>query len=225
MYACELEARLKRVFILELLTQFIDIALHLDRHLILLIAQYGYWVYGILFLIIFCETGLVVTPFLPGDSLLFVVGALAATGALDLQWVILLLMAAAFLGDNTNYWIGRFVGPKVFKKESRWLNRAYLTKTEAFYEKHGGKTVLLARFLPILRTFAPFVAGLGRMFYSRFVLFSIAGAIVWINSLVLAGYFFGNIPLIKNNLTLVVLGIIVLSLLPGVVHYVRGRAR
>ena len=210
---------------MELLTQFIDIVLHLDRHLILLIAQYGYWVYGILFLIIFCETGLVVTPFLPGDSLLFVVGALAATGALDLQWVILLLMAAAFLGDNTNYWIGRFVGPKVFKKESRWLNRAYLTKTEAFYEKHGGKTVLLARFLPILRTFAPFVAGLGRMFYNRFVLFSIAGAIVWINSLVLAGYFFGNIPLIKNNLTLVVLGIIVLSLLPGVVHYVRGRAR
>lgn len=210
---------------MELLTQFIDIVLHLDRHLILLIAQYGYWVYGILFLIIFCETGLVVTPFLPGDSLLFVVGALAATGALDLQWVILLLMAAAFLGDNTNYWIGRFVGPKVFKKESRWLNRAYLTKTEAFYEKHGGKTVLLARFLPILRTFAPFVAGLGRMFYSRFVLFSIAGAIVWINSLVLAGYFFGNIPLIKNNLTLVVLGIIVLSLLPGLVHFLRERAR
>ena len=210
---------------MELLTQFIDIVLHLDRHLVLLIAQYGYWVYGILFLIIFCETGLIVTPFLPGDSLLFVVGAVTATGALDLQWVILLLMAAAFLGDNTNYWIGRFAGPKVFKKESRWLNRAYLTKTEAFYEKHGGKTVLLARFLPILRTFAPFVAGIGRMFYSRFVLFSIAGAIVWINSLVLAGYFFGNIPLIKNNLTLVVLGIIVLSLLPGLVHYLRERAR
>jgi len=210
---------------LELLTQFIDIVLHLDRHLLLLIAQYGYWVYGILFLIIFCETGLIVTPFLPGDSLLFVVGALTATGALDLQWVILLLMAAAFLGDNTNYWIGRLVGPKVFTKESRWLNRAYLTKTEAFYEKHGGKTVLLARFLPILRTFAPFVAGIGRMFYSRFVLFSIAGAVVWINSLVLAGYFFGNIPLIKNNLTLVVLGIIVLSLLPGLVHYLRERAR
>ncbi len=210
---------------MELLTQFIDIVLHLDRHLVLLIEQYGYWVYGILFLIIFCETGLIVTPFLPGDSLLFVVGALTATGALDLQWVILLLMAAAFLGDNTNYWIGRLVGPKIFTKESRWLNRAYLTKTEAFYEKHGGKTVLLARFLPILRTFAPFVAGLGRMFYSRFVLFSIAGAVVWINSLVLAGYFFGNIPLIKNNLTLVVLGIIVLSLLPGLVHYLRERAR
>ncbi len=210
---------------MELLTQFIDIVLHLDRHLVLLIAQYGYWVYGILFLIIFCETGLVITPFLPGDSLLFVVGALAATGALDVQWVILLLMAAAFLGDNTNYWIGHFVGPRVFKKESRWLNRAYLNKTEAFYEKHGGKTVLLARFLPILRTFAPFVAGIGRMAYGRFVLFSIAGAVLWINSLVLAGYFFGNIPVIKNNLTLVILGIIVLSLLPGMVHYVRERGR
>ncbi len=210
---------------MELLTQFIDIVLHLDRHLVLLIAQYGYWVYGILFLIIFCETGLVVTPFLPGDSLLFVVGALSATGALDLQWVILLLMAAAFLGDNTNYWIGRFIGPRVFKKDSRWLNRAYLNKTEAFYEKHGGKTVLLARFLPILRTFAPFVAGIGHMFYSRFILFSIAGAVLWINSLVLAGYFFGNIPVIKNNLTAVILGIIVLSLLPGMVHYLRERTR
>lgn len=210
---------------MELLAQLIDIVLHLDRHLVLLIAQYGYWVYGILFLIIFCETGLVVTPFLPGDSLLFVVGALAATGALDLQWVILLLMAAAFLGDNTNYWIGRFIGPRVFKQDARWLNRAYLNKTEAFYEKHGGKTVLLARFLPILRTFAPFVAGIGRMFYYRFVPFSIAGAVIWINSLVLAGYFFGNIPVIKNNLTLVIIGIIVLSLLPGTVHYIRERTR
>ncbi len=210
---------------LEFFSQFIDVVLHLDQHLVLLIAQYGYWIYGILFLIIFCETGLVVLPFLPGDSLLFVVGALAATGVLDLQWVILLLMAAAFLGDNTNYWIGRLIGSKIFKKESRWLNRAYLAKTEAFYEKHGGKTVLFARFLPILRTFAPFVAGIGHMFYSRFVLFSVAGAIIWINALVFAGYFFGNIPLIKNNLTAVILGIIVLSLLPGFMHYVRERAR
>lgn len=191
----------------------------------LLIAQYGYWIYAILFLIIFCETGLVVTPFLPGDSLLFVVGALSASGALEVQWVILLLMAAAILGDNTNYWIGRFFGPRVFKQESRWLNRAYLQKTEAFYVKHGGKTVLLARFLPIMRTFAPFVAGIGHMLYKRFVLFSIAGAVLWINSLVLAGYFFGNIPLIKDNLTLVILGIIVLSLLPGLLHYLRQRAR
>jgi len=210
---------------MELLTQFIDILLHLDQHLMLLINQYGVWVYAILFTIIFCETGLVVTPFLPGDSLLFVVGALAATGALDVQVVILLLMAAAFLGDNTNYWIGRFIGPRVFTQESRWLNRRYLDKTEAFYEKHGGKTVLFARFLPIIRTFAPFVAGIGHMAYKRFVLFSILGAIVWINSLVFLGYFFGNIPIIKNNLTLAILGIIVLSLMPGIIHFVREKAR
>ena len=210
---------------MELLTQFIDIVLHLDQHLTALIAHYGHWVYGILFLIIYCETGLVVTPFLPGDSLLFVAGTLAATGALDVQWLIWLLMAAAFLGDNTNYWIGRFLGPRVFKVQSRWLNRAYLDKTEAFYEKHGGKTVLLARFLPILRTFAPFVAGIGHMLYGRFVLFSILGAVAWINSLVLAGYFFGNIPLIKNNLTVVILGIVAVSFMPGLIHFVRERSR
>lgn len=210
---------------MELLAQLIDIVLHLDQHLTLLIGQYGVWVYAILFTIIFCETGLVVTPFLPGDSLLFVVGALAATGALDVQAVILLLMAAAFLGDNTNYWIGRFIGPRVFTQESRWLNRRYLDKTEVFYEKHGGKTVLFARFLPIIRTFAPFVAGIGHMTYKRFVLFSILGAIAWINSLVFLGYFFGNIPIIKNNLTLSILGIVVLSLMPGVVHFVREKVR
>ncbi len=210
---------------MELIAQFIDIFLHLDQHLTLLINQYGVWVYAILFAIIFCETGLVVMPFLPGDSLLFVVGALAATGALDVQLVILLLMAAAFLGDNTNYWIGRFIGPRVFTQESRWLNRRHLEKTEAFYIKHGGKTVLFARFLPIFRTFAPFVAGIGHMIYNRFVLFSFLGAIVWINSLVFLGYFFGNIPIVKNNLTVAILGIIVLSLLPGLVHYLRERAR
>ena len=210
---------------MELLSQLIDIVLHLDQHLTLLIGQYGVWVYAILFTIIFCETGLVVTPFLPGDSLLFVVGALAATGALDVQAVILLLMAAAFLGDNTNYWIGRFIGPRVFTQESRWLNRRFLDKTEAFYEKHGGKTVLFARFVPIIRTFAPFVAGIGHMIYKRFVLFSILGAILWINSLVFLGYFFGNIPIIKNNLTLAILGIIVLSLMPGIVHFVREKTR
>ena len=210
---------------MELIAQFIDIFLHLDQHLTLLINQYGVWVYAILFAIIFCETGLVVMPFLPGDSLLFVVGALAATGALDVQLVILLLMAAAFLGDNTNYWIGRFIGPRVFTLESRWLNRRHLEKTEAFYEKHGGKTVVFARFLPIFRTFAPFVAGIGRMIYSRFVLFSILGAIVWINSLVFLGYFFGNIPIVKNNLTVAILGIIVLSLMPGIIHFVREKTR
>ncbi|MHB1232605.1 MAG: DedA family protein [Burkholderiales bacterium] len=210
---------------MEFFTQFIDFVLHLDRHLVALIGAYGYWVYGILFLIIYGETGLVVMPFLPGDSLLFVVGALAATGALDVQWVIVLLMTAAFLGDNTNYWIGRFLGPKVFTAQSRWLNRRHLDKTEAFYEKHGGKTVLLARFLPIIRTFAPFVAGIGRMRYGRFVLFSILGAVAWINSLVFAGYFFGNIPLIKNNLTVVILIIVALSFMPAMIHFVRERAR
>lgn len=210
---------------MEFLTQFIDIVLHLDQHLTALIAHYGHWVYGILFLIIYGETGLVVAPFLPGDSLLFVVGTLAATGVLDVQWIILLLMAAAFLGDNTNYWIGRFLGPRVFKAQSRWLNRAYLDKTEAFYAKHGGKTVLLARFLPILRTFAPFVAGIGHMRYDRFLLFSILGAVAWINSLVFAGYFFGNIPLIKNNLTVVILGIVALSFMPGLIHFIRERSR
>ena len=210
---------------MELIAQFIDIFLHLDQHLTLLINQYGVWVYAILFAIIFCETGLVVMPFLPGDSLLFVVGALAATGALDVQLVILLLMAAAFLGDNTNYWIGRFIGPRVFTLESRWLNRRHLEKTEAFYEKHGGKTVVFARFLPIFRTFAPFVAGIGHMIYNRFVLFSILGAIVWINSLVFLGYFFGNIPIVKNNLTVAILGIIVLSLMPGLIHFVREKTR
>ena len=210
---------------MEFLALLLDIVLHLDQHLTLLINQYGVWVYAILFAIIFCETGFVVTPFLPGDSLLFVVGALAATGALDVQAVILLLMAAAFLGDNTNYWIGRFVGPRVFTHESRWLNRRHLDKTEAFYIKHGGKTVLFARFLPIIRTFAPFVAGIGHMVYKRFVLFSILGAIVWINSLVFLGYFFGNIPIIKNNLTLAILGIVVLSFLPGIIHFVRGKMR
>ena len=210
---------------MELIALFIDILLHLDQHLTLLINQYGVWVYAILFAIIFCETGLVVMPFLPGDSLLFVVGALAATGALDVQLVILLLMAAAFLGDNTNYWIGRFIGPRVFTLESRWLNRRHLEKTEAFYEKHGGKTVLFARFLPIFRTFAPFVAGIGHMIYNRFVLFSFLGAIVWINSLVFLGYFFGNIPIVKNNLTVAILGIIVLSLMPGLIHFVREKTR
>ena len=210
---------------MELFAQFIDVVLHLDKYLTLLIAQYGVWVYAILFAIIFCETGFVVTPFLPGDSLLFVVGALSATGALDLQSVILLLMAAAFLGDNTNYWIGRFIGPRVFTQESRWLNRRHLEKTEAFYAKHGGKTVLFARFLPIIRTFAPFVAGIGRMIYRRFVLFSILGALVWINSLVFLGYFFGNIPIVKNNLTVAILGIIVVSLLPGIIHFVREKMR
>ncbi|MEO1767124.1 DedA family protein [Thiobacter aerophilum] len=208
---------------MELLAQFADIVLHLDQHLLWLLENYGNWFYLVLFLIIFCETGLVVTPFLPGDSLLFVAGALAAADGIDVATLSTVLMVAAFLGDNTNYWIGHVLGPRVFRGQARWLNRAHLEKTEAFYRRHGGKTVLLARFFPILRTFAPFVAGIGRMPYARFVAFSAAGAVLWINSLVFAGYFFGNIPFIKENLTLVILGIVALSLMPGFIHFLRTR--
>lgn len=211
---------------MELIGQFIDILLHLDQHLTWVIQNYGTWVYAILFLIIFCETGLVVTPFLPGDSLLFVAGALAATGGIEVQTLFLLLVLAAFLGDNTNYWIGRFFGPKLFGgDQSRLFKRRHLEKTEAFYARHGGKTIIFARFLPIIRTFAPFVAGIGRMRYRRFMVFSLSGGIFWIGFFVFGGYFFGNIPAVKNNLTAVILGIVALSVMPGVFEYLRRRAR
>lgn len=209
---------------MEFIGQLIEIVLHLDQHLTLFIQNYGTWVYLILFLIIFCETGLVVTPFLPGDSLLFVAGTLAAAGGMKVEALFALLAAAAFSGDNTNYWIGRFFGPKVFSRESsRLLNRAHLEKTHAFYERHGGKTIFFARFLPILRTFAPFVAGVGRMDYRRFLSYSFLGSVCWIGFFVLGGYFFGNIPAVKQNLMLVVLGIIILSIAPGVLEYLRRR--
>ncbi|MEN6586009.1 MAG: DedA family protein [Sulfuricella sp.] len=209
---------------MDLFSTFLDLVLHLDRHLIELISLHGAWVYVILFLVIFCETGLVVTPFLPGDSLLFVSGAIAATGAMEPQWLLLLLVSASFLGDNTNYWIGRLAGPRIFRsKSSRFLNRDYLDKTHRFYEKHGGKAILLARFFPIIRTFAPFVAGMGSMDYRRFLAFSFAGGLCWVGFFVLGGYFFGNIPVVKENLTLVMLGIIVISILPGAIGYLRHR--
>jgi membrane-associated protein len=208
----------------EFIAAFIDLVLHLDKHLQLLIQNYGIWIYAILFLIIFCETGLVVTPFLPGDSLLFVAGALAATGSMHVHTLFVLLVAASFLGDNTNYWIGRFFGPRVFSREgSRLLNPKHLERTQAFYDRHGGKTIIIARFVPIVRTFAPFVAGIGRMVVPRFMMFAIVGALVWIGSLVYAGYFFGNIPWVKNNLSLVIVGIVVLSILPGIIEYLRHR--
>lgn len=211
---------------MELLAQFFDIILHLDKHLTVLIQTYGTWVYLILFLIIFCETGLVVTPFLPGDSLLFVAGAMAGAGALDVHALFALLVLASFSGDNTNYWIGRYLGPRVFSREhSRLLNPAHIERTQRFYEKHGGKTVILARFLPIVRTFAPFVAGIGRMHYRQFLFYSFAGGIFWIGSFVYGGYFFGNIPFVKNNLTAFILGIIVVSVLPGIIGYLRGKLR
>ncbi|OGT05622.1 MAG: hypothetical protein A2143_09350, partial [Gallionellales bacterium RBG_16_57_15] len=181
--------------------------------------------YAILFLIIYCETGLVVTPFLPGDSLLFVAGALCGLGALRLEWLAPLLMLAAFSGDNTNYWIGRLIGLRLLKRTNGLIKREHIDKTHAFYEKHGGKTILFARFLPIVRTFAPFVAGIGLMRYRLFMLFSALGSLVWIGSLTVAGYFFGNIPVIKNNLTLMILGIIVISFLPAIREFIRHRRR
>jgi membrane-associated protein len=208
---------------MDLLAAFIDIILHLDTHLLALTREYGVWVYAILFLIIYCETGLVVMPFLPGDSLLFVAGALCGMGALQLEWLAPLLMLAAFSGDNTNYWIGRLVGMRLLHTDTRLIKRKHIDKTHAFYEKHGGKTILFARFLPIVRTFAPFVAGIGLMRYRLFVLFSALGSLMWIGSLTVAGYFFGNIPVIKDNLTLMVLGIIAISFLPAIREFIRHR--
>ncbi|HET7062494.1 MAG TPA: DedA family protein [Nitrosospira sp.] len=209
---------------MEILATFVDIVLHLDKHLIWLVQNYGDWVYLILFLIIFCETGLVITPFLPGDSLLFVAGAIAATGAMEVQWLATLLMLAAFSGDNTNYWIGRYFGPRIFKNSSSpLLNRAHLQKTHEFYEKHGGKTIIFARFLPIIRTFAPFVAGIGRMIYPRFIAYSAFGSVFWISFFVFGGYFFGNVPVVKNNLTFFIFAIIIISVLPGFIQFMRSR--
>lgn len=211
---------------MELLSQFVDIVLHLDVHLEALIAQYGVWIYGILFLIIFCETGLVVTPFLPGDSLLFVAGALAAKGSgLEIVPLCAVLVSAAIIGDNVNYWIGRTVGQRVFRwEQSRIFNRAAFDKTHAFYEKHGGKALLMARYMPLVRTFAPFVAGVAKMTYPRFVLVDALGGLTWVLSLTVAGYFFGNVPFIKQNLTAVIFGIIGVSVLPLVIGWLRHRA-
>jgi len=210
---------------MDLLAAFIDIVLHLDTHLLALTQEYGVWVYAILFLIIYCETGLVVTPFLPGDSLLFVAGALCGLGALQLEWLAPLLIIAAFSGDNTNYWIGRIIGMRLLGRMNGLIKREHIDKTRAFYEKHGGKTILFARFLPIVRTFAPFVAGIAVMHYRLFMLYSALGSLVWIGSLTVAGYFFGNIPIIKNNLTLMILGIIVISFLPALREFIRHHKR
>jgi membrane-associated protein len=206
-----------------MLAALLDIILHLDAHLLALTQQYGVWVYAILFLIIYSETGLVVAPFLPGDSLLFVAGALCGMGALQLGLLVPVL--AAFGGDNTNYWIGRLVGMRLLKLAGgRLIKREHIDKTHAFYEKHGGKTVVLARFLPIIRTFAPFVAGIGVMHYRKFVLFSALGSVAWIASLSVAGYFFGNIPVVKDNLTVIILGIILISILPAISEFIRRLA-
>lgn len=209
---------------MEYLASFIDIVLHLDKYLVVLVQQYGVWIYAILFAIIFSETGFVVTPFLPGDSLLFVAGAVAAVGGMNIVILLALLVVAAAGGNMLNYHIGRYIGPRVFKWEnSLFFNTSALQKTEAFYEKHGGKTLVISRFLPLFRTFAPFVAGVGRMDYLRFCLFNLLGAGLWVISLLLAGYFFGNLPWVKQNLSLVIVGIIVVSLLPAFVGWLRHR--
>jgi membrane-associated protein len=209
---------------MELVRQLLELFLHLDKHLNAVIQDYGIWTYLILFLIIFCETGLVVTPILPGDSLLFAAGAFAGLGSLDPWWLLILLSIAAVAGDTVNYWVGNYVGPKVFQqKDSRFLKKEYLQKTHEFYERHGGKTIIIARFVPIIRTFAPFVAGIGRMSYSWFITYNVVGGIAWITIFVLGGFFFGNLTVVQKNFTLVILAIILISVMPGILEYLRQR--
>jgi membrane-associated protein len=209
---------------MELIKRIIDIALHLDRYLGGVIQQYGPWTYGILFVVIFIETGFVVMPFLPGDSLLFAAGTFAALKALDIRLLILLLSAAAVIGDTVNYWIGHHIGPRVFRKEdSRFFKKEYLDRTHAFYEKHGGKTIIIARFVPIIRSFAPFVAGVGRMSYGRFLAFNVVGGVCWVLLLTGAGYFFGTIPVVKENYSLAIIVIIAISTVPIAVEYAKHR--
>jgi membrane-associated protein len=209
---------------MEYLAAFVDIVLHLDKYLAMLVQQYGPWIYAILFAIIFSETGFVVTPFLPGDSLLFVAGALAALGGMDIGLLIAVLVAAAVLGNTLNYQIGRYLGPKVFHwEDSRFFNKAALEKTHAFYTRHGGKTLIISRFLPLFRTFAPFVAGIGAMSYARFTLFNLAGAVSWVVSLTLAGYFFGNLPWVQQNLTAMIIAIIAVSMIPVLIGWLQHR--
>jgi membrane-associated protein len=205
------------------LAQFVDVFLHLDKHLEAVVAQYGAWVYALLFAIIFVETGLVVMPFLPGDSLLFVCGALAAIGALNLPLLMVLLVVAAVLGDALNYAIGRHVGPRVWQwEQSRFFNRAAFDRTHAFYEKHGAITIIVARFLPFVRTFAPFVAGVGTMPYRIFLFWNVAGAFLWVGSFIYAGYAFGDLPVVRENFTLLILGIIVVSVMPVVIEAIKA---
>src|SRR5215470_8945894 len=211
---------------MDLLKHALDVFLHLDVHLNDWAVMLGPWLYAVLFLIVFCETGLVVTPFLPGDSLLFAVGALAAIegSPLHLPVILLLLAVAAVSGDAVNYAVGYRIGPRVFTSEtSRLLNKEHLLRTQAFYEKYGGKTIILARFMPIIRTFAPFVAGIGRMRYARFALYNVVGGVVWVGAFTLAGYFFGNVPMVKRNFHFVIVAIIILSIMPPIIEYLRAR--
>jgi membrane-associated protein len=211
---------------MEFIKHLIDIALHLDSYLSAIIQQYGIWTYGILFVVIFIETGFVVMPFLPGDSLLFAAGTFAALGALKLGWLIGLLAAAAVVGDTVNYWVGHYVGPKVFHRDNaRFFKKEHLERTHAFFEKYGGKTIIIARFVPIIRSFAPFVAGIGRMSYGRFIAYNVVGGAGWVVLLTGAGYFFGNIPVVKKNFSLAILAIIVISTIPAMTEALRHRKK
>lgn len=208
---------------MEVINFLIDFVLHLDEYLNVIIANYGSWTYGILFFVIFLETGFVVTPFLPGDSLLFAAGTFAALGSLNPVVLFILLSAAAVIGDTVNYSIGSFIGPRAFSGDIKFLKQEHLDRTHEFYEKHGGKTIILARFIPIIRTFAPFVAGVGSMTYGHFILYNVVGGITWVAIFIFGGYFFGNLPLVRNNFELVIITIIVISLLPPVFEYLKSR--
>ncbi len=209
---------------MDLILKFFDFVMHLDKNLTQLANDFGIWTYLILFLVVFCETGLVITPFLPGDSMIFVIGALAASGELNFPVIIAVLITAAILGDTCNYHIGKFIGPAIFKKDNvKFLKKEYLIKTHNFYEKHGGKTIIIARFIPIIRTFAPFVAGMGSMSYPKFISYNIIGGISWVAIFSFGGFFFGNIPVVKNNFTFVIFAIIFISLIPGVVTFLKER--
>ncbi|MBU0511959.1 MAG: DedA family protein [Chloroflexi bacterium] len=210
---------------MEIISYLIDLFLHLDTYMGEIISQYGIWTYAILFFVIFMETGLVVTPFLPGDSLLFAAGTFAGLGYLDV-WVLFILMGiAAVLGDTVNYWIGHYIGPRAFSGSIRFLKKEYLDRTHEFYEKHGGKTIILARFIPIIRTFAPFVAGVGAMTYGHFITFNVVGGILWVAIFIFGGHFFGNIPIVKENFEFVIVAIIAISVLPMVIEFFKARIR
>jgi len=210
---------------MDIINFFVDFILHLDQYLNEIIQNYGVWTYAILFLIIFIETGFVIMPFLPGDSLLFAAGTFAALGSLNVWLLWVVVFVAAVLGDTVNYWIGKKIGPRAFNQDMRFLKREYLEKTQQFYDKHGGKTIILARFVPIVRTFAPFVAGVGTMNYGRFFTFNVVGAFLWTTLFIFLGYFFGNIPFVKENFELAIFGIIFISVVPMAIEYVRNRAR
>jgi membrane-associated protein len=208
---------------MEIISELVDFILHLDVHLNTIIKNFGIWTYLLLFLIIFLETGVVVTPFLPGDSLLFAAGSFAALGSLNVFALFILLTLAAILGDTLNYWIGHFIGPRAFSGNTRFLKKEYLDRTHEFYEKYGGKTIILARFIPIIRTFAPFVAGIGAMDYPHFFFFNVVGAVLWVSIFTFGGYFFGNLPFVRDNFTIVIMVIILISVLPGVFEFLREK--